>query len=709
MAKAGLHKIKAIRSWYIFYRLGADVFFAAAIAVAVEGVLFYVCSYPVLCALPVFALSLALLLYSRRAWSVNYADISAFLDRTYPALEESSSLALKPAGELYLLERLQLQRVEENLRQVPVQHREFFKRLLFAIMCFMAAIAVNFIVGKGKLFHYAGQATGDNVLPVIKNNSAPEKILPQIASINVHVLPPAYTGKAGREQDKFNLAVEDGSTVEWNIKTNISIKQVSLLFNDTERLNLRSNTDRTAWAIQKNISRPGFYQVIIDGKASELYQVIVIKDSPPVIQIKKPGQYTYIDAGEAQQVNIDATVNDDYGISNVMIIATVAKGSGEAVKFKEFKIAFSAAFNEHRPQYNLQKLVNLPALAMEPGDELYFYIQATDTRRQQTRTDAYTVAIQDTAQLLSMDGILTGANIKPEFFRSERQIIMDTERLLREKDTIKKESFNSRSNDLGIDQKLLRLRYGKFLGEEEESAIGADAASGTELSKIDNFNNAAMVKDAYTDKHDNAEVAGFLEPAIKEQLKATLTEMWKAELQLRLNKPETALAFEYKALRLLKDLQQKSRSYVAKTAYNPTPLKMEKRLSGDLSKIIQPLSRRDIKPETDNAAALKQAVEVLEQLKLNPHLSGADSRLLQLANQQLSVSASAEPAVYLPALNAMRRILSSKIKMSDIGMVERAIQRSLIQPGITPQASPGAADMGLSSSYYKNLQHANGN
>jgi hypothetical protein len=40
-----------------------------------------------------------------------------------------------------------------------------------------------------------------------------------------------------------------------------------------------------------------------------------------------------------------------------------------------------------------------------------------------------------------------------------------------------------------------------------------------------------------------------------------------------LYKPQAALPFAYKALRLLKDLQQKSRSYVAKTAYNPPPLK----------------------------------------------------------------------------------------------------------------------------------------
>ena len=164
-----------------------------------------------------------------------------------------------------------------------------------------------------------------------------------------------------------------------------------------------------------------------------------------------------------------------------------------------------------------------------------------------------------------------GLNVKPEYFRSERQIILDSEKLLRDRDSISKETFNNRSNDLGNDQKLLRLRYGKFLGEESESDIDPKGDQNDAVSDPNNFGNSAVVLDKYTDKHDNAEDAQFFDPAVKAQLKATLNEMWKAELQLRLYKPEAALPFEYKALRLLKDLQQKSRMYVAKTAYNPAP------------------------------------------------------------------------------------------------------------------------------------------
>ncbi|MBV8391436.1 MAG: hypothetical protein JO080_16640, partial [Mucilaginibacter sp.] len=202
----------------------------------------------------------------------------------------------------------------------------------------------------------------------------------------------------------------------------------------------------------------------------------------------------------------------------------------------------------------------------------------------------------------------------------------------------------------------------------------------------------------------NAEDAQFFDPGVKAQLKATLTEMWKAELQLRLYKPEAALPFEFKALRLLKDLQQKSRAYVAKTAYNPAPLKMEKRLTGDLSKIIQPVDRQIIKPGDDGYSVLRNTVGLLEALRYEKISNNADIYTLQQANQELSEKASAQPELYLSAVSALRKIISTgKASSNNIGIVEKAIQRILPAGKLLPSARQNAADMGLSSGYYKNL------
>jgi hypothetical protein len=707
--QGGIYKIKSIRNWYIGYQLAACLLFAAAISIALGTALLYIFSCSMLFCLGIFPIAFILLVMVNQAWKINESLISNFLDRQYPELEESSNLILKPGNELNLLEQLQLLKVREKLNDIPVQQKSFLKPFKWAVSVLILAVLLSLILGKvihGDLLnHYSidPPKSGTRIIPA-------EKVLPQVAAVEIAISPPAYTGKSKRRQDKFTIDAEDGAIVSWQISTNIAVKQLSLIFNDKETVALKaSNEDKTTWTVQKAITRPGFYQVNIDGKISDLYQVQLIRDLPPVVHIKTPKQYTYIDAGEAQKVKMEAAVNDDYGINNALIFATVAKGSGEAVKFKEYKLDFSTSFSGHQSQYNLQKLINLPSLNMEPGDELYFYIQATDTHQQQSRTDVYTVTIQDTAQLLSMDGVLTGVDQKPEFFRSERQIILESEKLLKDKDSLSAEKSKSRSNDLGVDQKLLRLRYGKFLGEESESDINPGSEQDDPVGDIKNYGNAAVILDKYTDKHDTAEDAGFFDPELKAQLKATLTEMWKAELQLRLYKPQDALPFEYKALRLLKDLQQKSRVYVAKTAYNPPPLKLEKRLSGDLTKIMQPLNKADIKPGADQFENLKKAVEVLERLKAKPGISNSDQHILSLANQQLSLKASAEPGIYLSALSAMRRILTAHeaTKANDIALAEAAIQKTLLPAKKLPAAAQGQVDMGLASDYYKNLNHIN--
>jgi len=250
------------------------------------------------------------------------------------------------------------------------------------------------------------------------------------------------------------------------------------------------------------------------------------------------------------------------------------------------------------------------------------------------------------------------------------------------------------------------LRYGKFLGEEAEGNIG-DPRLEENNKAVDpkDFGNGAKLIDEYTDKHDNSEDAQFFDPTVKAQLKNTLTEMWKAELQLRLYKPVDALPFAYKALRLLKDLQQKSRSFVAKTAYNPAPLKMEKRLSGDLTKIIDPIDHDDLKTPADRFADLKSSATALQQLPHSGRLSNAEIHTLQNANEQIAEKAALQPGLYLGAENAMRRILNGKLKndKADIACLEAAIQKMLPAAQSSPQPSSSATDLGLSKAYFLKL------
>lgn len=641
------------------------------------------------------------LLLWRRPWLVKKEDMARWLNQTYPQLEESSGLLLKDPGSLNPLEGFQYSRTNTALLEIqsPLP--------LFKKMGKPAAAAVLMIVAGWLLYRIPAAENKNNGQHSVSAAAVKkEKLLPQVAAIKVLIVPPVYTAKPARQQTGFSLLAEEGSVADWQLQTSTAAHTVTFIFNDKIKIALQPlDAAKTRWHLSKKIDSTGFYQLSIDSMQSELYTIETITDKPPEIQLLAPKQYTTIDYGDAPLVKLNAHISDDYAIKEAFISATIASGSGEAVKFKEQKIAMPG-FTAGKNQYQLQQTLSIAALGMQAGDELYFYVQATDNHQQQTRSDIYTVHLPDTAQLMSLEGLANTLTLKPEYFRSQRQIIIETEQLLKDKDTLRREEFKNRSNNLGIDQKLLRLRYGKFLGDEEESGeegIGA-------LGDIADFSNADKVRDAFTDKHDNAEDATFYEPEIKKQLRATLTEMWNAELRLRTFMPKDALPFEYKALRLLKDLQQQSRVYVAKTNFKTTPLDLKKRLTGDISKIEPPVLQKNIQPQPDMLQPVRTALAALEDLGTTGKWNAAQMEAMRQAALRLQERAAGQPALYLSAVTAIKKILNAadetkNITAQDILAAQHGLQQMLTAPALLPSAVNGAAKQTLSRQYFNNLQN----
>ena len=247
------------------------------------------------------------------------------------------------------------------------------------------------------------------------------------------------------------------------------------------------------------------------------------------------------------------------------------------------------------------------------------------------------------------------------------------------------------------------------MGEESETDIGGDHDHDeADHNEAADFGNAEKIIDEYAHKHDNAEDATFFEPGLKAQLKATLAEMWKAELQLRLNKPQEAFPFEYKALKLLKDLQQKSRVYVAKTGFKTTPLKPENRLTGELDKIIKPVHTQQVEKQNDVFEVSRKAAGLLGLLKANKQLDPEGIATLQQSSLQLYSKASEQPGNFLPAVTSMNRVLAAvktnkKPKTADINLAENGLQKLLLAAVKLPASKQKPASEKLSLEYFKNL------
>ncbi|MNK00717.1 hypothetical protein D3C87_185070 [compost metagenome] len=663
-------------------------------------------------ALLAFFLAVLVFFAVRPVWKIDNAWVARYLDTHFPILEDSASLLLRNPAELSQLAQLQANKTLSLLPQKGTT-KGAAKKVALGFACLAFGLLSMFAFGKLKKIDKETISVEHHQNPTI---AIPENIAPQIADYSITIQAPAYTAKPARSQKQFALKVEIGATVKWTITTNKSLKSFEVIFNDKERLKLKS-TDKNAthWSFSRKIEKAGFYQLAIEGTKSDLYQIELIPDHPVNIKIIQPKPQTTIDIGQAAKIDLSAILTDDYGIAAAFISATMASGKGESVSFTEKKLNFETNISNQR-SLNLKKHINLKSLGMKPGDELYFFIQAKDNKGQESRSDVYSVSIVDTAELMSMAGMTSGVNLVPEYFRSQRQIILDTEKLLAEKASLTQDEFKKRSNNLGVDQKLLRLRYGQFLGEENETQIGGDDEHhdddghdhGSNKKEEEKFGDVQALMDKYAHKHDIAEDATFFEPEIKAQLKAVLNEMWKAELNLRTYKPQEALPFEYKALRLLKDLQQKSRAYVAKTTIKTTALKLEKRLTGELDKITNPSTKVQFELTDRNREELKILLALLDLHQNGKSFNTNEKALLQTGEKQIIAAAANKPASFLAALNSLRRLNSqAKPQKRDIETVSNAIYRIIGKATAQPQAKNAGSSKQLSANYFNNLKNGN--
>jgi hypothetical protein len=619
------------------------------------------------------------------------------LNNRYPQLQASADLLLADESGLSLIQKIQLARVQSQLQliypEIKLPHQ-----LRIASLTLLGSVAISALL---MAFQSASKKETNELVNQVQATAAD----PQAAKLNslqVTITPPAYTGLASRKAEDANLNVQQNSKVVWSAKFSTTV-QAWLVFSGRDSIALMEQGG--VYTIQKVITEAGFYQLAWSslGKTvyTDFFKIEVIKDQGPQIEIINLEQFTRLKQTDSWSVPVKTNLRDDYGLTDAQIIATVSKGSGESVKFREEKLRFSSPQTILGKQVAANLTMNLHTLGLEPGDELYFYVEARDNQQpisNYNRTETYFIAIQDTTQYQAVDEDGLGVDLMPEYFRSQRQIIIDTEKLLKEKKKVSIQQFKSTSNELGYDQKVLRLRYGQFMGEEFEDQIGGGVLSPDELENetaeetakrmshqhdtenehnlveqkkpvADNHNHddekAENPLAAFAHQHDDGEVATFFIESMRTKLKAALTVMWDAELHLRLYEPEKSLPYQYTALKLLKEISNDSRIYVHRTGFEPPPLKEEKRLSGDLTE-INSAATNTRKLAEESYPAIRQAQQILEQLlESNTAPTAAQKKILTSSGTELATVVLEQPGKYLEGLSLLKAVSEGTVQADE--------------------------------------------
>jgi hypothetical protein len=679
---------RLVRRWHERWTLAVGVVAIATAALAAVVAARVFALQPVI---PALVATAGILVVARwRQPRVDTAVLARHLNRTLPAVEESADLLAVPLDELSPLERLQRARVEarlERLTELPALPA----RALTLAVWYGAAAALIAALG---LWWNPVRAGVPRTGTTGSGSGTPAAGPPQITGVDVVVRPPEYTHHPQRTTHDWDLDVEQDGQVTWRVRTDRAAQRVFLLTTEGDTIRCAPHGQGAYEARAVPVHSLLYQAVLADGArrwASEFHRLSVIPDEPPTLTVVRPEPRTEIAYGAPLTVPVEVLAADDYAVAEAHLIATVTTGAGEAVKFRELTLNFDASVP--RPAAHgllLRRMLDLRAFGLAPGDELYFHVVARDNRAphpNEAHSDTYFIVLTDTARVTLADLSGLAVNGMPEYLRSERQIIIDTERLLADATHISTAEFKNRSESIGFDQGTLRDRYGEIAGQET-------VEQGTEAT--------------IEHEHDVEENTTLLATRVKNQLQQAISQMFDAERHLRIDEPAAALPFEYRALELLKAAQEAARVYVLRVGFEPPPLEPDRtRLTGTLTGIASSSSARSVAAVT-TLPALRRALAVVRRLALDARASAADAAALESAGRELGGLAIAQPGQHLETLRDLRALLTALADSGGrpchdcLGGLERGLLLAL--PVADPSADAAQGGAGLARTYFDLLR-----
>ncbi|MBC2839521.1 DUF4175 family protein [Robiginitalea sp. SC105] len=691
----------------------------------------------------VFLLVLLAAIGVSRPWTRTLERSSRYIDAHLEEAAYSSGLLAVPDNQLTGLSRLQKYRVAEHLPRVsrklhpPTGIKTAISWLVLLLIAGLAGRQLN-LPNRWDLFTGPRDATPESIRFAPVDSTGNGKAVPELDGQRITISFPGYTGQPAVSSENPNIRALAGSVIRWQLQFTGPVDSVWMESMGAEHA-LRKNGQE--YGLERPLRASGFYNfryrdTLGRSYVSDLFSIEAVPDREPEIAIEGVPQYTYFEGDDPRQFAFTGRISDDYGIGEAAIVATVSKGSGESVKFREERLAFDGGFRRGARELQLPKTIFLDSLRMEPGDELYFYIEASDLRVPEpnvARSETFFAVIRDTVtDSFAVEGSL-GVDQMPAYFRSQRQLIIDTERLIAEKPGIPEKEFKFRSNELGFDQKSLRLKYGQFMGDEaememapapggqsagveadgEEVTAGAEDGTGSEdpldayTHDHDGDNEHQLVSEEagdaegeeadplheYLHNHADPEESTLFEESLKTKLRKALNIMWDAELQLRLYQPEKSLPYQYAALKLIQEIKNSARVYVHRIGFDPPPIKEDRRLSGDISEIADYRKKESVRYEPQ-LAAVREAVRRLEELLGGgPPFGEGDLPLFKEAGNELAEKAVAEPGRYLGLLRSLKGLerVSGRAP-ENYRSLRKGLLGILPEPEKTPTASPSFPD-----------------
>lgn len=512
------------------------------------------------------------------------------LDDSRADMEDSAGLLFADPQALSALQRMQQARLGQRLDAgVPGDLAPDWSRRLIAVLWAGVLIVLLAAWLWPRADHRAVTlAPGAEGLPATPG-------IARLVGQNLRIIPPAYTGLPVRDDAKLDARAPLGSRLEWTLRFDPQAQAPGIVLLGGARVALRR--DGGNWIVSRTLDAAFLYRVDAAsgrGALPPLHRIDAVADAPPQVKVVSPAaSLTMVTPGQRNWMPVFAAI-DDYGVAaNARLRITLAVGEGENITFSEREIGVTGTGTARDRRFAPR--LDFGALGFGAGGDMVVQLIVRDNHApapQEVRGPSL-ILRWPSAGAPESSGLTGMVNTTlPAYFRSQRQIIMDAEALIKRRRGLLPDRYLSQSNSIGNDQQILRGRYSQFLGGETEGApeLPTSEAQPDAHGPGDGHDHGAPastpafgaqedVLAEFGHPHDDSP-ASSLDPETRAILKQAVDEMWQSEMQLKQGKPDLALPYAYKALRFIKEVQQATRIFLSRTGPQLPPIDAARRMTG---------------------------------------------------------------------------------------------------------------------------------
>ncbi|NYZ63762.1 hypothetical protein H0E82_13480 [Luteimonas sp. SJ-16] len=407
-------------------------------------------------------------------WRVRRYDeawLARALDAARSDMEDSAALLFADPQGLAPLHGLQRSRLTARITDHPTMPPgpAWPKRRLVLACSVGAALALAALV-------WPASPPADDTRATVEAEPVAGRNAPVLLGHTLRIEPPGYTGLPAQTLDTLDAQAPEGAVLVWSLQFAPHPATVALEGLDGTRLVFARSGD--VWTARSRLSASMLYRIAVDGDVegaaarARPYRIDAVPDRPPRVRVVEPAGTLTLTPDGRRPWRLVFEAEDDYGVAaDAQLRLTLTRGTGENVTFEDSTRTLRGQGATRTRRF--ETTLDPGALGLQPGGDLIAQLRVLDTRapEPQAATGPSLILRWPLPEPPDADGLEGLArDVLPAYFRSQRQIIIDAEALIAQRAALATDTFATRSDTIGVDQRLLRLRYGQFLGEESEGA-----------------------------------------------------------------------------------------------------------------------------------------------------------------------------------------------------------------------------------------------